>query len=94
MNYFMDLTDDECKIYDSWINHKSIKTGENLFNGSKPKTNGDHIRHMTDKELAEVHTGLMINALYSPSFFYSMLKEEQIMFTNLEWLRKKVEKDD
>lgn len=59
-----------------------------------PKTNGDRIRQMTDKELAEVHTGLIINAVYSPTFFYSMLKEEQIMSTNLEWLRKKVDKDD
>lgn len=59
-----------------------------------PKTNGDRIRQMTDEEIAEVHTGLMINALYSPSFFYSMLKEEQIMLTNLKWLRKKVDKDD
>ena len=59
-----------------------------------PKTNGDRIRQMTDKELAEVHTGLMINAVYSPTFFYSMLKEEQITSANLEWLRKKVDKDD
>ncbi len=54
MNYFRDLTNDECKIYDSWINQESVKTGENLFNGSKPKTNGDRIRHMTDEELAEI----------------------------------------
>lgn len=59
-----------------------------------PKTNGDRIRQMTDKEIAEVHTSLMINALYSHSFFYSKLREEQIMSTNLEWLRKKVDKDD
>lgn len=59
-----------------------------------PKTNGDRIRQMTDKELAKVHTGLIINALYSPTFFYSMLKEEQITSANLEWLRKKVDKDD
>ena len=59
-----------------------------------PKTNGDRIRQMTDKELAEVHTGLIINAVYSPTFFYSMLKEEQITSANLEWLRKKVDKDD
>lgn len=66
MNYFRDLTDDECKIYDSWINKESIKTGENLFNDSKPKTNGDRIRQMTDEEIADVHTRLMINALSSP----------------------------
>ncbi len=59
-----------------------------------PKTNGDRIRQMTDKELAKVHTGLIINAVYSPTFFYSMLKEEQITSANLEWLRKKVDKDD
>lgn len=53
MNYFRDLTYDEFKIYDSWINQESIKTGENLFNDSKPKTNGDRIRQMTDEELAE-----------------------------------------
>ena len=59
-----------------------------------PKTNGDRIRQMTDKELAKVHTSLMIDAIYSPTFFYSMLKEEQITSANLEWLRKKVDKDD
>lgn len=83
----------------------TLQTGdkEAIFNRTKaimdevsapPKTNGDRIRQMTDKELAEVHTGLIINAVYSPTFFYSMLKEEQIMSTNLEWLRKKVDKDD
>lgn len=59
-----------------------------------PKTNGDRIRQMTDEEIADVHTRLIVNALWNPSFFYTMWKVEPIMSANLEWLRKKVDKDD
>lgn len=92
MNYFRGLTDDECKIYDTWINHESINTGENLFNSSKPKTNGDRIRQMTNEELAELITNRLTCSMCCNSY------EECITFAYckdgvLEWLQKAVIED-
>lgn len=94
MNYFRDLTDDECKIYDSWINHESIKTGENLFNDSKPKTNGDRIRQMTDEQLAEMLNeikGCIRNECSRCPLKY--VKTICCTMSIAEWLRKEVDED-
>jgi hypothetical protein len=59
-------------------------------------TNGDKIRAMTDEEIAKELTGLMINAIHSPAFFYGVVKvtEKQITTANLKWLQKEVREDD
>lgn len=93
MNYFRDLTDDECKIYDSWINHESIKTGENLFNVSKPKTNCDRIRQMTDEELAELITNRLTCSMccnnYEACITFAYCKDGV-----LEWLQTEAREDE
>lgn len=52
-------------------------------------TNGDKMRKMTDKELAEKITSLIYNAIYGlvldGNFTY-----QQMFDSNLEWLEKEV----
>lgn len=75
---------------------------EAIFNRTKaimdevsapPKTNADRIRQMTDAEIAKELTGLMINAIHSPAFFYGRVTEKLITTANLKWLQKEVSED-
>lgn len=64
------------------------------FRPAKPTTNADRIRQMTEEELAEELTGLIINALHSHAIFYGNVTEEQITASNLKWLKQEVVLDD
>jgi hypothetical protein len=56
-------------------------------------TNGEKMRKMTDKELAEKITSLIYNAIYGlvldGNFTY-----QQMLDSNLEWLEKEVDESD
>jgi hypothetical protein len=61
---------------------------------TKPKTNGDEIRKMTDEELAKELTDLIYNAMCSPAFLHGKLSYDMIKEANLEWLKKEVKEDE
>lgn len=65
-----------------------------LSDSKKPKTNGDRIRAMTDEELANEITELIINAIHSRAIFYGYITYRQIVDANLEWLQKEAESSD
>ena len=60
---------------------------------AKHKTNADRIRQMTDEELAEELTSLIINALHSRAIFYGKATEKQITVANMKWLKQEVSED-
>ena len=64
------------------------------FRPAKPMTNADRIRQMTDEELAEELTDLIINAMRSPAIFYGRATDEQITAANLKWLKLEMIEDD
>ena len=57
-------------------------------------TNGDKIRQMENKELAEEITELIYNALCSAVVLHGKLTYQQILDSNLEWLEKEVNIND
>ena len=60
------------------------------FRPAKPMTNADRIRQMTDEELAEEITNLIMN---TPLLFRGKETEEHIKTANLEWLKLEMIED-
>ena len=53
-------------------------------------TNGDKIRQMENKELAEEITELIYNALCSAVVLHGKFTYQQMLDSNFEWLEKEV----
>lgn len=91
---YADLDADGCTcLIDKRSVYNAFAYSCDQFRPAKPMTNADRIRQMTDEELAEELTSLIINALHSRAIFYGNVTEEQITDANLKWLKLEMIED-